>query len=146
MKDAELSKHSPAIVVDFFSRQTIVGVKRIHAAKRKINSSSSCRKAPPRAKMCAANHHFKHDRFVGDVPVQYFYFQIRHCLHKLLVKLPDSGGSFVMLAPSFVIIMSSVAEGAKYAVEVMRVFKANVLLDNCDAGRSRVDLWSACGN
>jgi hypothetical protein len=96
--------------------------------------------------MRAANHNFKHDRVLGNVPVVDFDLQIRHCLHKLLVKLSDSVGSFVMLAPCFVLVMCGVAEGANNAVEVVRVFKSNVLLHNCHAGRSFVCLCSACGN
>jgi hypothetical protein len=80
-----------------------------------------------------ANYYFEHNRVVGNMPVLYFYFQVWQCVHKLLVKLSDSGCFFVMLSPGLIIVVRAVAEGGKNAVEVMRVLQPNMLFDNRDS-------------
>lgn len=43
----ELSQYRPAIMVDFFTGQTIVSLERIHTAKRELDSPPCCRKTSP---------------------------------------------------------------------------------------------------
>jgi hypothetical protein len=94
----------------------------------------------------AANYDFKHNRVVCNVPVLDIYFQVRQCLHKLLIKLADSACSFVMLAPGLIIVVRRFAKGGKNAVEVVRVLQSNVLFDNRDSSCPFVCMWSARRN
>jgi hypothetical protein len=146
VKNAQLSQHSPAIVVDSFSGKAILGVEGVHATKRKVNSSPSCWKTTPGAEMRAVDYDLKHDCVLGNVPALDFDVEIRQCFHELFVKLADSAGSLVMLAPGFVIVVGGVAEGGKNAVEVMRVLQSNVLFDNRDASCPLVSICFACWN
>ncbi len=67
-----------------------------------------------------------------------FNLQVGQRLHQLLVKLPDSVAAFVVFAPGFVVVACSVSEGVENAFKVVRVLKANVKLDNCDACRPAI--------
>jgi hypothetical protein len=65
---AELPQDRPEIIVNSFTGQTIVGVKRVHAAKRELDSSLRRRKARPAAEVCAANHDFNENGVLCHMP------------------------------------------------------------------------------
>lgn len=55
MKDAELPQYGTAVVVDFFSSQTVFGVEGVYAAQRELDSLSCRRQAAPISKMRAGD-------------------------------------------------------------------------------------------
>jgi hypothetical protein len=65
---AELPQDRSAVIVDSFTGQTVIGVKRVHAAKRELDSSPRSRKATPAAEVSAANHHFNENGILSDMP------------------------------------------------------------------------------
>src|SRR6266446_4365144 len=67
VEDAELPQHCPAVVVDFFSGQTVIGVEGVDTAKWEIHPSASRRETAPGAELRSANHDFEDDGVVGDV-------------------------------------------------------------------------------
>ncbi len=130
-----MSQHRPAVVVDFFSRQAVLSIERVHAAKRELDASSRRRKTTPPAEMRTVNHNFNQDGVVCDMPALYLNFQVRQRLHELLVKLADPGPTLKVFAPRFVVVPCSIAEGAENTFEVMLILKSNVLLDHGDTSR-----------
>jgi hypothetical protein len=135
VENAELSQHRPAVVVDFFSSETVLGIERVHTAKWELDSSPRRRKTPPPAEVRTANHNFNHDCVVCDVSALYFDFEVRQRLHELLIKPADPAPALEVFAPRRVVVACSIAEGAKNAFEVMLILKSNVLLDQCDTSR-----------
>ncbi len=69
------------------------------------------------------------------MPALYVNLQVRQRLHDLLVKQTNPVAAFVVFAPSFIVILCRIAEGAENTFKVVRVFQANVLLNRCDASR-----------
>jgi hypothetical protein len=67
VEDAELPQYCPAVVVDFFSSQTVIGVKRVDTAEWELHLSPSRRETAPGAELRSANHDFEDDYVVGDV-------------------------------------------------------------------------------
>src|ERR1700688_2272114 len=67
VEDAELAQYCPAVVVDFFSGQTVIGVEGVDTAKWEFHPSPSCRETAPGAELRSANHDFEDDCVVGDV-------------------------------------------------------------------------------
>jgi len=135
VENAELSQHRPAVVIDFFSRQAVIGIERVHAAKRELDPSSRRRKTTPPAEMRTVNHNLNQDGVVCYMPALYLNFQIRQRLHELLIKLADPAPALKVFAPRFVVVPCSIAEGAENTFEVMLILKSNVLLDHCDTSR-----------
>src|SRR5438445_7629623 len=86
VENAELSQHRSPIVVDFFSGQAIIGVERVHAAKRDLDWPPGGRQTAPLSEVGAANHDFDEDRVIRDMTALYFNLQVRQRLHQLLVK------------------------------------------------------------
>ena len=138
MEDAELPQHRAAIVIDFFPSQAILGIERIDAAKRKLDSPPGRRKTAPFSQLRTANHDFKHNSIVGDMPALYFDFQVRQRPHQLPVKQPHAVATLIMFTPRLIVVPRSIAEGAENAFQVMLVFQSNVLLNNCNARQSRI--------
>lgn len=132
VEDAELSQHRSPVVVDFFSGQTVIGVECVHTAERKLDSPPGRRKTTPPAEVRTANHDFNQDRVLCDVPALYIDFQVRQCLHQLLVKPADSVPALIVFAPRLIIVPRSVAKGAKNAFKIVLVLKSNVLLNHRD--------------
>jgi hypothetical protein len=67
VENAELFQHGPSIVVDLFPGQTVVGVERVHAAKREFDVLTRCRKTSPPAKVRTAYHDFNENGLVCDM-------------------------------------------------------------------------------
>ena len=67
VEDAELAQYCPAVVVDFFSGQTVIGVEGIDTAKWELHPPASRRETAPGAELRSANDDFEDDRVVGDV-------------------------------------------------------------------------------
>ena len=74
VENAELSQNRPPVVIDFFPGQTIIGVERVHPAKRNLDSSPCRRKTTPLPEVRAANHDFEENGVVCDMPALYLNF------------------------------------------------------------------------
>jgi hypothetical protein len=74
VENAELSQYRPAIVVDFLTAQTIIGVKRIDTAKRELDSSPCRRKTTPGAEVRTANDDFNENGVICEVSVLHLDF------------------------------------------------------------------------
>jgi hypothetical protein len=135
MKYAYLPQHGGAIVIDSFPGQAVVGVERVHATKRELDSFPCRGKAAPVAQMRATNHHFQQNGIVSNVLALNLDLQVRQRLHQLLIKLADSGNALVVFAPCFVVVLCGVAESAENSRKIVGVLQPNVLLDDRDAGR-----------
>ena len=130
VKNAELPENRTAIVVDPFTRQTIIGVKRVDPTQRKLDAPSGRRQASPTTKVCPANHDFDQDGLLRHMPALNRDLQIRQRLHELLVERADSIPPGIVFLPGLVIVMRGIAEGSKNAFQIVSVLKANVLLNN----------------
>jgi hypothetical protein len=64
----EAASAPPAIIVSSFTGQTIVGVKRVYAAKRELDSAPRRRKATPTAEVCAVNHDSSENGVLRHMP------------------------------------------------------------------------------
>ena len=129
---AELPQDRRAIIVDSLTGQTIVGVKRVHAAKRELDSPPRRRKSAPAAEVCAANHDFNKNGVLSHMPALDRYLQVRQRPHELLVKPADSVPARIVFAPRLVIVARTFTERAENALKIVLVLKANVLLNNAD--------------
>src|ERR1700722_9273985 len=138
MKNAELSQDGSPVVVDFFSGQTILGVERVHPAKRELDSSPGRRKAAPLPEVRTANHDFDKNRIVCDMPALYADFQVRQCSHQLLIKPAHPVSALIVFTPRLVIVARSIAEGLQNTFKVMLILKSNVPLDKGDPRRPPV--------
>jgi len=67
VEDAELAQYCPAVVVDFFSGQTVIGVEGVDTAKWELHPHPGRRETAPGAELRSANHYFEDDGVVGDV-------------------------------------------------------------------------------
>lgn len=81
MEYAELPQNRPTIIVDSFTGQTVVGIKCINAAERKLNSSPRGRKATPATEVRAANYDFNENGILSDMPALYRNLKVRQGLH-----------------------------------------------------------------
>ena len=133
VEDAELPQDRPAIIVNPFTGQTIVGIKRVHAAKRELDSPPRRRKAAPAAEVCAANHDFNENGLLCHMPALDRDLEVRQRLHELLVKQTDTVPARIVFAPRLIIVARSFTERAENAFQIVVVLKANVLLNNGDA-------------
>ncbi len=133
VEDAELPQNRAAIIVNPFTGQTIVAVKRVNAAKREFDSPPGGRKATPVAEVCSANHDFNENGVLCDMPALDRDLEVGQRLHQLLVKQTDSFRARVVFAPRLVIVARGFAERAENAFKIVVVLKANVLLHNGDA-------------
>jgi hypothetical protein len=132
VEDPELSQYRRTVVVDFFSGQPIICVKRVHTAKWNFNPSPCRRKATPRAEVRTVNYDFNQNGIVCDMSVLYLYLYVRQRPHQLFVKQADSIRAFIVFAPCLVIVSRTIAEGAENTFKVMPVLEANVFLNNCN--------------
>src|SRR5580698_5096213 len=105
MKNAELSQDGSPVVVDFFSGQTILGVERVHPAKRELDSSPGRRKAAPFPEVRTANHDFNKNRIVCDMPALYADFLVRQCSRQLLIN-PAYPFSTLKVSPNSLVILA----------------------------------------
>jgi hypothetical protein len=81
----------------------------------------------------AADHHFHHNCVVCDVLPHHFDLQIRQGAHELPVKLTDAIQPAVVFAPGFVVVTGALTEGPENALEIMLIFKPDVLVDQRQA-------------
>jgi hypothetical protein len=81
VENAELSQHRTAVVVDFFTSQTVVSVEGIHTAKWELDSAPCRGKATPPAELRTANGDFNHNGVVCDISSLYLDLQIGEGLH-----------------------------------------------------------------
>jgi hypothetical protein len=128
----------PRVIVDSFARQTVIGVERVHPAKRDLDPPSGRGKTAPLPQMRAPNHDFDENSVVRDMPALYLNFQVGQRPDELLVKPADPVPAFIVLSPRLIIVPSGIAKGSENTFKVMLVFQSNVLLDNCDTRRPRV--------
>ena len=135
MEDTELVQDRGAVVVDFFSGEAVGGVERVNAKKGDFDSAAGRGKAAPSAEMRAADDDFHQNGVVGDMAALDVDFQVRQRLHKLFVKLADSVGTMVVIAPRFIVILCGRAEGTENTFEIVLVLESNVLLNQGDTGR-----------
>jgi hypothetical protein len=66
MEYAELPQDRTAIIVNPFTGQTVVVIKRVHAAEGELNTAPRRGKAAPAAEVCAANHDFNENGVFCD--------------------------------------------------------------------------------
>ena len=134
VENAELSQYRAAVVVNSFPGQTIMGVKRVHPAKRELDSSTCRWKTPPFPEVSSANHDFDNNGFVRDMAALYVDFQVRQRFHKLLVESADPAPALIMFAPGLIVVPCRLAESAENSFKVMLVLESNMLFNNCDTG------------
>jgi hypothetical protein len=127
----ELSEHRCAVVLDFFTDQTIIGIKRIHTAKRELNSPPRRRQATPGTQMRAANDDLNQNGVLRLVPVLHRDLQVGKSLHKLLIKQAHSAPARIVFIPRLIVVPRRIAKGAEHPFEVMLVLEANMLLNRC---------------
>jgi len=132
VKHTKLPQDRPAVVVNSFTGQTVVGVKRVYAAKRKLNLSPCRRKTAPAAEVCAPNHEFNKNGILSHMPALHLDLDVRQCIHQLLVEQTDAVTTGVVLVPRLIIIASRFTECPENALEIVLVLKANMLLNNGD--------------
>jgi hypothetical protein len=99
-----LPQHGPAIIVNSFTGQTVVGFECVHAAKWELDSSSRRRKAAPTTEVCATNHDFHKNGILSQMPALHVDLDVRQRLHQLLVKLTDSVGACIVFVPGLIIV------------------------------------------
>jgi hypothetical protein len=138
VENAELAQHRPAVVVDFFSGQSVIGVEGVDTAKWELHPPPGRRETAPGAELRSANHDFEDDCLVADVAPLDLDLQVRQSLHQLLVELADSVASVEVFAPGLVVVARGVAESPENAFEIMRVLQPDVFFDNCDSRRKFV--------
>jgi hypothetical protein len=71
MENAQLSQHRAPVVIDFFPGRAVIGVERVHTAKRELNSTPRRRKATPSAEVRTANYDFNENSVVCDMSALY---------------------------------------------------------------------------
>ena len=141
VEDAELSQHRRPVVIDFFSRQAVVGIEAVHATEREFDTPSGGRKAPPRAQVRSANDHLQKDGIAGNVPALYVNPQVGQSPHELLIKPAHSIGSAIVFVPGLVVVLRGFAKGPEHAFQVMLVLQSDMFFNDGDAGRLPM-----CGN
>ena len=135
MKDAELSQHRSAVVIDFLSLQAIIGVEGVNTAKRELDAPPSRRKTTPSAEVRAANDDLNQDGVVRDMAALHLDFQVRQRLHELLIKLTDASSTLVVFTPRLILVECGITESAENTFEVVLVLTSDVLLNECDTSR-----------
>src|ERR1700730_13177081 len=85
--------------------------------------------------MRAADGHLQNYRFAGRVPVSHLDPEISRGREHLLIVEVNLITANAMVVPWLVIIPCIRAKGVEDAVEIMQVFKSNVLLNELDFGR-----------
>jgi hypothetical protein len=113
-------------------------VERVYAAQGKLHSSSGSREAAPSTEVRAANNDLKHDGITRDVPSLYLDLQVRKSVHELRIEITNSIPTLMIFAPSFILVLGSVTEGAENTFQVMLVLKPYVLLHGRDSSRLSV--------
>jgi hypothetical protein len=96
--------------------------------------------------MSAANDDLDNDAVTRNMLALYVNDKVGQCLHQLLVKQADAVPALEVFAPGFVVIAGGIAKGGEYTFEVMRIFVANMLLNQGHAGCGAILLTSATGN
>jgi hypothetical protein len=145
VEDADLVKDGGAVIVDFFSGETVVIVEGVDAAERELDAAAGGWKSAPRAEMRAADDDFDQDGVVGDVAALHVDLEIGKRSHQLLVKGTDAGETEMMFLPGLVVVTGGIAKGAEDGCEVVVVLVTDVLLDERDASQGSV-FWNGCGS
>jgi len=135
MENAELPEHRAAVVVDFFSRETVIGVKRIHSAQREFHSPSRRGKAAPAAQVRSANDDLEQNGFVRDVTALDVNLQVGQGPHEPLIKPAHSIGSPVVFVPGLIVVPRGLAEGAEHAFQIVRILQPDMFFDERDPRR-----------
>ena len=102
-KDAELPQHGSAVVVDFLACKMVVGIKRVHTAKRQLYFFAGCGKSAPCPAMRPANHDFKDNRLFGDVTPQDLDLQVGKSGHELGVEAANFIPAHVVRVPGAIL-------------------------------------------
>ena len=77
MKHANLMQHGSPVVINSLPGQTVIRVERVHAAKRKFNSSSRGWQTSPWAEMRSPNYNFYQNSLIGDMLPLHLDHEIR---------------------------------------------------------------------
>src|SRR5262249_650060 len=125
VKDAQLPQHRRPVVVDLLSGQSILGVEGVDAAQRNLNAAACRRKAAAGAEMSSANQNLDQDGNFGNVLTLHLDFEVGQRGHELLVEPANPIPSLVVLAPRFVIVARSFAEGPKHTFQIMLVLESD---------------------
>src|ERR1043165_4846111 len=104
MEYSELPQHGRAIIVNLFAGQSVIRIERVNAAERNFDGPSRCRKSEPCTQMSAADDYFHNDAIISNVFVLYIDYQVRQCLHQLLVQRANTVPSVEVLPPCLVIV------------------------------------------
>lgn len=129
VENAELMQHCGAVVIDLLASQPILGVEGENAAKRKLHRAAGRRQPAPRAQMMSTDYNFQEYGIPGDVALAHFDGKVGHGAEQSIVIRAHRFTTDVMIIPRLLVIARRCAKGAHYAIEVVPVLQADVLLD-----------------
>src|SRR5512143_2111355 len=133
MEQTELTQHCAAIIVDALSRQPVIGVELIDAAKREFDPSPCRRQAAPRPEMRTADDNLHDQSLGGLVPVLHLNCEIGQRAHELNVIRAHSVAASAMIPPRLVIVPCLGAKRRHQSFQVVAVLAPDVLLDDRSA-------------
>jgi hypothetical protein len=135
VKYPELSQHGGTVVIDLLAGKPVAVVEGVDAAQRKLDPPAGGGKSPPGPRMPPANDHLEDDDVFGRVPLPDVDVQVGHGAQQLSVEGANLLPASVMRAPRLVVVARRFAECPHDAVEIVRVFQADVLLDDPQSSR-----------
>src|SRR5207249_3048830 len=116
----------------------VVCVEGVYTTERDLDSPPSCWKTAPTAELRPANYDFNQNGVISDMPALDLDFQVGQRLHELLIESLDPVAARVVFAPGLIVVARGIAECSQNTFKIVRVLKANVFLDDCNAGRTSV--------
>ena len=128
VKEAELTQHRSAVIVDALARQPVIGVKRIDRAKRELHPPPSRWQAAPRPEMRTPDRDLQNHAVGCRVPVLYLDCQIGQRAHELGVIRPHAVAASAVIPPRLVIVPCVHAERRHHSVQVMAVLAPDVFV------------------
>jgi hypothetical protein len=144
VKYPELSQHGGTVVIDLLAGEPVGVVEGVDAAQRKLDLPAGGGKSAPGPRMPSANDHLEDDGGFARVPVPDVDVQVGHGAQQLRVEGANLLPAPVMRAPWLVVVACRLSECPHDAVEIVRVFQADVLLDDSQSSRHRAVGARAC--
>src|SRR5262245_22940142 len=138
VKYPELSQHGGTVVIDLLAGEPVAIVEGVDAAQRKLDLPACGGKSAPSPRMPPANGHLEDDGVFARVPAPDVDVQVGHGAQQLRVEGTNLLPAPVMRAPRLVVVARRFAERPHDAVEIVRVFQADVLLDDPQSSRHGV--------